>query len=60
MTTDTLLDRLGEARRRCNEAREQMGKAITKKAQREAEEELNFWQGKTSWYEEAIKTEATK
>jgi len=54
MTTDTLLDCLGEARGHCNEAREQMEKATTEEAQREAEEELNFWQGKTSWYEEAL------
>ena len=47
---DTLLDQLSEARKQCNEALERMNKVKTKKALREAEEELNFWQGKAAWF----------
>ena len=57
MTTDRLLDQLNQARRQCKKAKEQMAQAKTISAWREAEEELNFWQGKTSWYEANLKAE---
>lgn len=54
MAQDTLLDQLAEARRQCNEARKQMVQAKTKRARREAEEDLNFWQGKVAWFESSL------
>ena len=58
MTTDRLLEKLAEAKRCCEEARHQMSTARTKKAQREAEEDLNFWQGKASYYFSWLQQEA--
>ena len=51
MITDTLLDRLVETKTRVNKARDMIDKARTKQERRDAEEELNFWQGKASYYE---------
>lgn len=55
-TTDTLLVQFGEAREQCNKAREEMTRAKTQKARREAEEELNWWQGKTAALESSLKS----
>ena len=54
MTTDTLLEQLSEARKQANLARDAMSKARTKGGRREAEEELNFWQGKVAWFTDAL------
>lgn len=54
MTTDTLLEQLSEARKQVNVARDAMNKAKTKKYWREAEENLNFWQGKVAWFTDAL------
>ena len=51
METDMLLNRLSEARKQCNDARKRMDNASSKRIWREAEEDLNFWQGKAAWTE---------
>ena len=57
MTTDALLDKLNYARSRCNEIKEEMNKATAGWEWRRAEEDLNFWQGKTAYYESQLKAE---
>ena len=51
MDIDTILDQLKEANKHHDEARRQMAQARTKQARREAEEDLNFWQGMVAYLE---------